>query len=356
MGEKSFQLFPEAASSIAGHVDALYAYMVLVSAFFSLLIAFCVIYFAIKYRRRNDLVPAPVDEHSIGGMILEIVWSVIPLGLSLVMFAWGASIFFTESRPPADSMEVFVTGKQWMWKIQHNEGAREINELHVPVDRNIRLTLTSEDVIHDFYVPAFRTKTDVLPGRYTTEWFRPTKVGAYHIFCAEYCGTKHSGMIGTVYVMNQRDYDAWLGAGSGEGSMAEQGQSLFNQLGCGTCHASEINKQTGRCPNLNGLFGTTVELKDGSKVRADESYIRESVLYPQAKIVAGFDDIMPTFKGLITEDGMLKVVEYIKSLGPKNGMPSSATPVPTQTSGEPQDANGRATSKAAKTTGPAGNR
>jgi cytochrome c oxidase subunit II len=346
MGEKSFQLFPEAASSIAGHVDALYAYLVLVSAFFSLLIAFCVIFFAIKYRRRNDDVPKPVDEHSIGGMILEIVWSVIPLGLSLVMFAWGASIFFTESRPPADSMEVFVTGKQWMWKIQHNEGAREINELHIPVDRNIRLTLTSEDVIHDFYVPAFRTKTDVLPGRYTTEWFRPTKIGSYHIFCAEYCGTKHSGMIGTVYVMSQADYNTWLGAGSGEGSMAEQGQALFNQLGCGTCHASEINKQTGRCPNLNGLFGTTVELKDGSKVRADEAYIRESVLFPQAKIVAGFDDIMPTFKGLITEDGMLKVVEYIRSLGPKNGMPSTATPGATQTTGEPQGANGKATPKA----------
>jgi cytochrome c oxidase subunit 2 len=253
-----------------------------------------------------------------------------------VMFAWGATIFFTESRPPADSMEIFVTGKQWMWKIQHNEGAREINELHIPVNRDIRLTLTSEDVIHDFSVPAFRTKTDVLPGKYTTEWFRPIKVGVYDIFCAEYCGTKHSGMTGKVYVMNEADYDAWLGAGSGEGSMAEQGESLFNQLGCGTCHASELNKQTGRCPNLNGLFGTTVELKDGSKVRADESYIRESVLYPQAKIVAGFDDIMPTFKGLITEDGLLKVVEYVKSLGPKNGAQTSAPPGPTQISTSPQ--------------------
>jgi len=346
MGEKSFQLFPEAASSIAGHVDALYAYMVLVSAFFSLLIAFLVVFFAVKYRWRSDAIPTPIDEHSIGGMILEIVWSVIPLGLSLVMFAWGASIFFTESRPPADSMEIFVTGKQWMWKIQHNEGAREINELHVPVNRDIRLTLTSEDVIHDFYVPAFRTKTDVLPGKYTTEWFRPTKVGAYHIFCAEYCGTKHSGMIGTVYVMNEADYNVWLGAGSGEGSMAEQGQALFNQLGCATCHASQINKEIGRCPNLNGLFGTTVELKDGSTVRADESYIRESVLYPQAKIVAGFDDIMPTFKGLVTEDGLLKLVEYVRSLGPKNGMPSAATPAPTQTTGEPQaPAGGPATGR-----------
>src|SRR5665213_1796985 len=332
MVEKSFQLFPEAASSIAGHVDALYAYMVVVSAFFSLLIAFLVVFFAVKYRRKNDQIPAPTNDHGVGGIVLEIVWSVIPLGLSLVMFAWGASIFFTESRPPADSMEIFVTGKQWMWKIQHNEGAREINELHIPVNRDIRLTLTSEDVIHDFYVPAFRTKTDVVPGRYTTEWFRPTKVGAYHIFCAEYCGTKHSGMVGTVYVMNQQDYNAWLGAGSGEGSMAEQGESLFNQLGCGNCHPSVVNNQNGRCPNLVGLFGTRVQIKDGSNVRADESYIRESVLYPQAKIVAGYDDIMPTFKGLITEDGMLKLIEYVKSLGPKNGTQTLATPAPVQTS------------------------
>ena len=153
------------------------------------------------------------------------------------MFGWGAIIFFNESKPPADAMEICVTGKQWMWKIQHLEGTREINELHIPVNRNIRLTLTSEDVIHDFYVPAFRTKTDVVPGRYTTEWFRPTKVGEYHLFCAEYCGTKHSGMIGTVYVMNESDYEAWLTGGArGNGSMAEKGEALFQQLGCVTCH------------------------------------------------------------------------------------------------------------------------
>jgi cytochrome c oxidase subunit 2 len=235
-------------------------------------------------------------------------------------------------------MEIYVTGKQWMWKIQHMEGAREINELHIPIGRDIKLTMTSEDVIHDFYVPAFRTKADVLPGRYTTEWFKATKVGAYHIFCAEYCGTKHSGMIGTVYVMSQPDYNTWLGQGSGEGSMAEQGQALFNQLGCGNCHASVVNNQNGRCPNLNGLFGTRVELKDGGSVRADASYIRESVLYPESKIVAGYDNIMPTFKGLITEDGMLKLVEYIKSLGTKNGAVSAATPLPVQTSASPQAA------------------
>ncbi|MEP6714987.1 MAG: cytochrome c oxidase subunit II, partial [Terriglobia bacterium] len=243
---KSFQFFPEQASSIASHVDALYAFLVLVSAFFSLLIAFLVVFFAVKYRHRpNEPKPEQANagdtSHGVGGMVLEIVWSVIPLGLSMIMFAWGASIFFTESRPPADSMEIYVTGKQWMWKIQHMEGAREINELHIPVDRNIKLTMTSEDVLHDFYVPAFRTKADVVPGKYVTEWFRPTLIGSYHIFCAEYCGTKHSGMIGTVYVMSQSDYNTWLGEGSGEGSMAEQGQGLFNQLGCGNCHASLIN-------------------------------------------------------------------------------------------------------------------
>jgi cytochrome c oxidase subunit 2 len=300
--ESKFQLFPVAASTMAGSVDTLYAFLILVSAFFSLLVAFLVVFFAYKYRHRPGVAfrPEPHDDHSAAGLILEVVWTAIPLGLSMIMFVWGVSIYFKESRPPANSMEVYITGKQWMWKIQHMEGAREINELHVPVGRNVKLTMTSEDVIHDFFIPAFRTKADVLPGRYTTQWFQATKVGAYHIFCAEYCGTKHSGMIGTVYVMSQQDYNTWLGAGSGEGSMAEQGQSLFNQLGCGNCHASLVN-QNGRCPNLVGLYGSRVDLKDGSNVKADEAYIRESVLYPQAKIVAGYDDYMPTFKGLVTE-------------------------------------------------------
>ncbi|MDQ1473339.1 MAG: cytochrome c oxidase subunit [Bryobacterales bacterium] len=343
MQAKSFELFPEAASTIAGQVDALYAFLILVSAFFSLLIAFLVVYFAYKYRARPGVPfnPEPHDDHSAGGMILEIVWTAIPLGLSMIMFVWGVSIYFTESRPPADSMEVYVTGKQWMWKIQHMEGAREINELHIPVGRNIKLTMTSEDVIHDFSVPAFRTKSDVLPGKYTTEWFQATKVGQYHIFCAEYCGTKHSGMVGTVYVMSQADYNTWLGAGSGEGSMAEQGQSLFNQLGCGNCHASVVNNQNGRCPNLVGLFGSRVDLKGGTSVRADESYIRESILYPQSKIVAGYEDYMPTFKGLITEDGLLKLIEYVKSLGAKNGTQNTATSMPVQTGPVPQE-SGRA--------------
>jgi len=317
---KSFQLFPESASNFSTQVDGLYGYMVVISAFFSVLVAFLIIYFAVKYRKRPGVnVAAHTDDHSIGAVLLEIAWSVIPLGLSLVMFAWGASIMFQESRPPADSLNVYVTGKRWMWKIQHLEGAREINELHIPVNRNIRLTLTSEDVIHDFYVPAFRTKTDVLPGRYTTEWFRPTKVGQYHLFCAEYCGTKHSGMIGTIYVMSVEDYNKWLAQGNGEGSMAEDGESLFRQLGCGNCHMPDGH---GRAPDLHGVYGMNVDLSDGSRIRADESYIRESVLYPQAKIVAGYDRIMPTFKGLISDEGMLKLIEYIKSMGNPNGVVS----------------------------------
>jgi cytochrome c oxidase subunit 2 len=308
-------IFPHSASNFAPRIDALYAYLVTVSAFFSILIASLIVFFAVKYRRKSESeIPAPMDEHSAGGMLLEITWSVIPLLLSLVMFGWGAIIFFDESKPPSDAMEIWVTGKQWMWKIQHLEGTREINELHVPVNRNIRLTLTSEDVIHDFYVPAFRTKTDVVPGRYTTEWFRPTKVGQYHLFCAEYCGTKHSGMIGTIYVMEPSEYDAWLTGGGGMGSMAQKGEALFQQLGCVTCHVSDGH---GRCPKLEGLWGTKVELKGGATVTADASYVRESIVNPLAKIVNGYEPIMPTFQGLVSEDQIQQLIEYVKSIGPK---------------------------------------
>src|SRR5450432_1803872 len=228
MDTNHIPIFPEQASSIAGNVDGLYAFLVLVTAAFSLLIAVLIVYFAVKYRRRSDdYIPGPVH----GGLILEITWSVIPLILSMVMFAWGASIFFTESRPPADSMEIYVTGKQWMWKLQHMEGQREINELHVPIGQAVKLTMTSEDVVHDFFVPAFRTKADVLPGRYTTAWFKPTKVGKYHLFCSQYCGTNHYAMIGWIYVMQPQDYQAWLSGGA-TGSLASSGEKLFLSLAC----------------------------------------------------------------------------------------------------------------------------
>ena len=304
------QLLPEQASTFAGNVDALYFFLIGISVFFSLLIASLVIFFAVKYRRRSDTDPPP--QPATGGATLEIVWSVIPFLISMVIFGWGASVYFKISRPPDDATEIYVVAKQWMWKLQHKEGQREINELHIPVGKAVRLKMTSEDVIHSFYVPAFRTKWDVLPGRYTQTWFHPIKAGKYHLFCAEYCGTKHSGMIGWVYVMNPPEYQAWLSGGSGEGTLASRGDKLFQDLACTNCHKSD---GSGRGPSLEGIFGKTVELEGGQKVVVDDEYLRESILSPQAKIVKGYPPIMPTFQGLVTEDQLLTLIEYIKSTG-----------------------------------------
>jgi len=306
----SLGLFPEQASTIAPDVDHLLYFLLAVAAFFTLTIFCSIFYLAIRYRRRSEN-ELPRAIH--GGTALEIVWSVIPFGLTMVMFTWGASIYFNESRPPDNALDVYVVGKQWMWKLEHLGGQREINELHIPVGRAVRLTMTSEDAIHSFYVPAFRTKQDAVPGRYTTTWFMPTKVGKYHLFCAEYCGTNHSRMGGWVYVMAPRDYEAWLSGGASGGSLAESGQKLFDELACGNCHKPD---GSGRCPSLTGLFGKTVQLAGGGTVKADEGYIRESILQPQAKIVAGYGPIMPTFQGLVTEEGVMQLIEYIKSLGP----------------------------------------
>ena len=307
---RSLRLFPEQASTIAPDVDHLLYFLLAVAAFFTLAIFCAIFYFAIHYRRRSES-ELPRAIH--GGMALEILWSVIPFGLTMVMFTWGASIYFNESRPPDNALDVYVVGKQWMWKLEHLGGQREINELHIPVGRAVRLTMTSEDAIHSFFVPAFRTKQDAVPGRYTTTWFTPTKVGKYHLFCAEYCGTNHSRMGGWIYVMAPRDYEAWLSGGASGGSLAENGQKLFDELACGNCHKPD---GSGRCPSLTGLFGKTVQLAGGATVKADEGYIRESILQPQAKIVAGYGPIMPTFQGLVTEEGVLQLIEYIKSLGP----------------------------------------
>ncbi|HTX33906.1 MAG TPA: cytochrome c oxidase subunit II [Bryobacteraceae bacterium] len=315
----SLPLFPEQASTFAPEVDHLLYYLLAVAVFFTVAIFGAIFYFAIRYRRRSDR-ELPLVIH--GGLTLEILWSVIPFGLTMVMFTWGASIFFNESRPPADALQIYVVGKQWMWKLQHLEGQREINELHIPLGRAVRLTMTSEDVIHSFFVPAFRTKEDVVPGRYSTTWFQPTKPGKYHLFCAEYCGTRHSGMIGWVYVMEPRDYENWLNGGAPSGSLADQGAKLFESLACSNCHKPD---GSGRCPTLVGLYGKNVQLASGATVKADEGYIRESILQPTAKIVAGYQPLMPTFQGLVTEEGVLQLVEYIKSLGPQPGAPAGAS-------------------------------
>jgi cytochrome c oxidase subunit 2 len=291
-------------------VDHLLYFLMAVSIFFTLLIFGAIMYFAIRYRRRSEN-ELPQGEHT--GLALEIVWSVIPFGLTMIMFGWGASIFFKESRPPDKSMQIYVVAKQWMWKLQHPEGQREINELHIPINRPIRLTMTSEDVIHSFFVPDFRTKQDVVPGRYTTTWFTATKPGKYHLFCAEYCGTKHSGMIGWVYAMEPQAYQEWL-AGGPKGSMVEAGAQLFQDLACVNCHKED---GSGRCPSLKGLFGQTVLLTGGATVDADEAYVRESILDPAAKVVDGYQPIMPTFRGQVTEEQVIELIEYVKSLAPK---------------------------------------
>ena len=321
--KETFPLFPEQASTMAPRVDALYFYLVAVTIVFSLLIAIAILYFAIKYRRRSESeLPHGIE----GSLKLEIAWSVIPLLFTLTFFFWGTSIFFAMNRPPDDAIEISVVGKQWMWKFQHADGQREINELHVPIGRPVRLVMASEDVIHSFYVPAFRLKRDVLPGRVATLWFEATKPGRYHLFCAEYCGTKHSGMIGWIEVMEPTEFQAWLAGGSGSESLASAGAKLFQQHACNTCHRPD---SLARGPNLEGLYGKPVTLADGRTVVADESYIRESIVMPNAKLVAGFQPLMPTFQGLISEEGLLQLVAYVKSLS-KVSPPAGAISPPVQ--------------------------
>src|SRR5678815_4032790 len=249
-------LFPARASTSAGQVDALYLYLIAISAVMSLLIAGLLVVFAVRYRRESK---ASRLGASNGSMRLELIWTILPFVVSMTVFVWGANIFFHVNRPPDDTMNILVVGKRWMWKLQHLNGRREINELHVPVGRAVKLTMTSEDVIHDVFVPAFRVKADVLPGRYTSIWFQPTKPGRYHLFCAEYCGTRHSGMIGEVVVMEADEYEAWLSGGAQEGALAAAGQKLFSDLACNTCHRGDTQ---GRGPVLKGLFGKMQTLQN----------------------------------------------------------------------------------------------
>jgi cytochrome c oxidase subunit 2 len=316
---ENFPLWPARASSIAGNVDALYVFLLLLSGFMCAAIFTMILIFAVKYRRQAGVEAEQIE----GSTVLELTWSIIPGFIFLFIFAWGAFIYFQSRTPPQGASTVYVVAKQWMWKLQHEEGHSEINELHVPVGKDVRLVMTSQDVIHSFYVPAFRIKQDVLPGRYTIAWFHATKPGTYHLFCAEYCGTQHSGMVGDVVVMEPANYEAWLAGGKASGSMAATGQDIFQQLGCSTCHRSDAQ---GRGPVLNGLFGTQVQLEDGRKVLADENYVRESILDPNAKIVSGFKPIMPPFQGLVSEEQLTALVAYVKTL---NAAPAGVAGTPT---------------------------
>ena len=313
-------LVPESASTISWQVDALYFYLSGVTLFFTLLISGVLIFFVIRYRRRTPYeIPRPVA----GSHKLETIWTIIPFVIAMTMFGWGAHVYFQQYKAPENAIEVYVVGKQWMWKLQHATGQREINELHVPVNRKIKLIMTTEDVIHDFFVPAFRTKADVIPGRYVTLWFEATKTGRYHLFCAEYCGMNHSGMIGSVVVMESREFDDWLSGNVGSTTPAAAGQQLYQTLGCASCHGA--NGEGGRGPTLVGIFGNNQQLQTGETVRVDETYVRESILNPQAKLVAGFGPIMPTFQGQVSEDQLVQMLAYIKSLH-ASPSPAAATP------------------------------
>src|ERR1700731_285491 len=323
----NFPLWPQQASTLAGHVDALYIFLLIVCGMMTLLVFGFVVYFAARFRYR----PGVRAEQIEGSTALEVTWSAIPFLIFMVIFAWGAVVYFKERIPPADATEVYVVAKQWMWKIEHAEGQREINQLPVPVGRDVKLIMTSQDVIHSFFVPAFRMKQDVLPGRYTVAWFNATKPGTYHLFCAEYCGTQHSGMNGSIVVMEPAQFEAWMSGGS-TGPLSVTGEKIFAELGCVTCHRSDMQ---GRGPNLQGLFGKPVKLEDGRTITADENYIRESILDPGAKVVSGFKPVMPTFQGLVSEEQLNALVAYVKSL-------SQPVATSTRTAAATQQDNSRA--------------
>jgi len=313
--QSGFSFQPEQASTIARSVDHLHWFLTAVTLFLTILIFSLIFYFMIRYRRRSpDERPAEIA----GSIPLEILWTVVPLVIVAVTFVWGARLYFRYEEPPAGAMEIFITGKQWMWRAQHPEGQREINELHVPVGRPVKLTMTSEDVIHGFSIPAFRVKKDVVPGRYTSLWFEPTMTGEFHLFCTQYCGSFHAGMLGKVIVMEPRAYVDWLMGGAPGETMEAVGRRLFQENGCAGCHAPAGD---GLGPALADRYGEPVRLTSGETVTADDAYMRESILNPAAKIVAGYPPVMPSFQGQLTEEQVLSIVAYIRSLAGAPGNP-----------------------------------
>jgi cytochrome c oxidase subunit II len=325
----NFPFFPQQASEQAGRVDAVFFFLVAVSAFFAALIAIFLVAFAAKFHRKHE---DQVGDAIHGSLALELLWTIIPLGITMIMFVWGAQLFFHLTRAPKGAMEIYVVGKQWMWKAQHMDGAREINELHVPVGRPVKLIMGSEDVIHSFFIPAFRVKADVIPGRYNTMWFTASRPGRYHIFCTQYCGTKHSAMIGWVTALPPAEYQTWLGGGARTGTMADAGAQLFQSLACNTCH---LDTGQGKGPVLKGAYGKPVELEGGGSVVMDDAYLRESILTPTAKVVRGFQPLMPPFQGLVSEEQLLQLIAYVKSLGSAQGPTPPGQPATQTPAGQP---------------------
>jgi len=304
-----FHLFPPQASAGAGEVDWLYFGLTAMMIFFCVVVFLPILYFSWRYRRGSS---ADRSQPASGNNLLESGWTFFPLLISLGFFAWGAIVYYHIERPPREALQVQVVGKQWMWKLQHAEGKKEIDELHVPLGQAVTLTMTSQDVIHSFFIPAFRVKQDVVPGKYTTEWFRPTRLGEYHLFCAEFCGTDHSKMIGRVVVMEPADYQQWLTTGETGHSIALEGRRLFREKGCTGCH--EGNSVV-HAPPLAGVYGKQVPLNSGEIVTADDQYIRDSILLPGKQVSAGYDNVMPSFAGHISEAEIMQIIAYLKSIG-----------------------------------------
>ncbi len=303
----NFSLFPPEASKIAPQMDALYFFMVLVSLIGLTVVVLLITSFSVLYRKRRHPVAVQIE----GSTLLEATWTIIPLGLFLIMFVWGAIIYFRIYTPPANAMNIYVVGKQWMWKAEHPGGQHEINSLHVPTGRAIQLTIISQDVFHSFSIPAFRVKREAIPGRYTNVWFEPTTPGTYHLFCTQYCGTNHSAMIGDIVVLSPDDYKKWLAESTSGMSLAQNGERLFATLSCNACHNGRPDS---RGPGLANVFGTKLALAGGGTATADEAYLREAILNPSQHVTQGYAPIMPTYQGQISEDGVIALVEYIKNL------------------------------------------
>jgi cytochrome c oxidase subunit 2 len=314
-------VFPPRASEMARDIDTLFFTTLGVTVFFSSLISVLLFYFMVRYRRRY---PGQIGQDFTGNStLLETSWIVVPLLIALGIFFWGARIYFAAARPPADAQQYYVVGKQWMWKVEHPSGKREINELHVPRGQAVKLKMTSEDVIHSFYIPAMRVKTDVIPGKYTTLWFNADTIGTYHLFCSQYCGAEHSRMVGRVIVMDPTEYELWIGGGGTGAPSVPSGEELFVAKACNTCHRPDT---TARAPMLWGLFGKTVLLSDGQTAVADETYIRESIVNPAAKVVTGYQPIMPTYRGQLSEEEIIQLIRYVQSMKAPPAVGSEPTP------------------------------
>jgi cytochrome c oxidase subunit 2 len=303
----NFPLFPPEASKIAPEMDALLLFMTLVSLIGLVAVFVLVVVFSILYNKKRH----PVAVQMEGSTLLETTWTLIPLALFLVMFVWGAELYFRIFTPPANAMNIYVVGKQWMWKSEHPGGQHEINTLHVPTGRAVQLTLISQDVFHSFSIPAFRVKREVIPGRYTTVWFEATKPGTYHLFCTQYCGKDHSRMDGEVVVQSPDDYRKWLASSTSGTSLAQNGERLFASLSCAACHNT---RPDARGPNLTHIYGSRLTLSTGERIIADDAYLRQSILNPSQHITQGFAPIMPTYQGQISEEGVIQLIEYIKNL------------------------------------------